>query len=343
MTYATEFPEFVAGMPAIPTDYVDTSWHNDACPSFHVAGNVYGLGVTLWVDHADKAERENGADVDRFMIHRNGSPSEYGGTSESWEEAQRLVLVERIAMRLRSNIGDELSALQWQEMRAANVGAAENVCASHDYCDANMPMAAAFESVMGRPFLPVGFETDDAKTPSDDDVALWNEAWHVATPAYFTATNADDIRFDAWRLTGKDCDDLGAALNDPDLKSAAGRLYQPGHILGPGYFNKWHVVCGNQEYLGESLFDAESFLWDSYAKTESANAPPPAPEMVSAAALRAVQRAWESDRAALELTVEGLTAIVGALSALPLGAFPSTPEGVAVVAAYQVAREALGE
>lgn len=34
-TFTTEFPDYPAeDMPALPDGWVDTSWHNDACPSF---------------------------------------------------------------------------------------------------------------------------------------------------------------------------------------------------------------------------------------------------------------------------------------------------------------------
>lgn len=332
MTYQTEFPD-IALPSDIPADWVDMSWHNDACPSFVVTGNVYGTCVTLWIDDADPDKRENGADMNRFSIHRNGSSDEYGYTGDDWEEAKRAAIAERLAMALRSHLGDELSATAWQDMRRANVGVEAGICESHSYCDANMPMAAAFHAVMGRPILPA-----DDSGMTDDDGALWNQAWRIATPAWLTAATDDDRRFDAWRLTGEPCNDLGAALNDDDLAGVRGYLYQPGYIEAHGL--SWHVVAGNEGYLGASLFDAESWLWDMYANTESeALAIPRAPTPATPATDGPKH---ESDRAALELTVEGLTAIVGALAALPIGALPSTPEGVAVVAAYHVAREALG-
>lgn len=43
-------------------------------------------------------------------------------------------------------------------------------CASHDFCDANVYMAEAFEQVTGRAPDPA----------SDADAALWNEAWEIA-------------------------------------------------------------------------------------------------------------------------------------------------------------------
>jgi hypothetical protein len=41
------------------------------------------------------------------------------------------------------------------------------VCHTHDFCDANVFMAEAFEKVVGRPI----------DLQSDADTALWNAAW----------------------------------------------------------------------------------------------------------------------------------------------------------------------
>lgn len=85
MTYETrmpakltlEFPDFdSATLPAIPADWVDISWHNDACPSFEVAS----VNVTVFVDYLDPALRETkggkrfnvlsiaDADLDRCLL-----------------------------------------------------------------------------------------------------------------------------------------------------------------------------------------------------------------------------------------------------------------------------------
>lgn len=51
----------------------------------------------------------------------------------------------------------------------------ELVCASHDFCDANMAMLEAFIRVLGRePMI-----NDDA------DLGLWNSAWAMAKAASF--------------------------------------------------------------------------------------------------------------------------------------------------------------
>jgi hypothetical protein len=69
MTYQTEFPDFPeATMPAMFSGFEDTSWHNDACPSFEHDG----LGLRLHVDYADKAMSEipNGSRFGLYQLVR---------------------------------------------------------------------------------------------------------------------------------------------------------------------------------------------------------------------------------------------------------------------------------
>ena len=49
------------------------------------------------------------------------------------------------------------------------------VCASHDFCDANMAMYEAFERVMGHPI----------DTRKKADVAMWDKAWNMAKASDF--------------------------------------------------------------------------------------------------------------------------------------------------------------
>lgn len=51
----------------------------------------------------------------------------------------------------------------------------KDVCATHDFCDANMLMAEAFEEVQGR-------EPDVA---SEDDAAVWSAAWDISKQREF--------------------------------------------------------------------------------------------------------------------------------------------------------------
>jgi hypothetical protein len=95
------------------------------------------------------------------------------------EESKARAIAKAFADALRA----DLAPHQWQEMMRRNAlpEYGEGICASHDFCDANMTMQEAWESVMGRDFLP-----DDAP-PSDADCALWNRAWEIARAAYLIA------------------------------------------------------------------------------------------------------------------------------------------------------------
>jgi hypothetical protein len=66
---------------------------------------------------------------------------------------------------------------EWAEMRTRN-GRSDysNCCASHDFCDANMAMSAAF----GRAFHREPAIYDRADGSEGDDVPLWNAAWAEA-------------------------------------------------------------------------------------------------------------------------------------------------------------------
>jgi hypothetical protein len=60
------FPDYdVTTLPVIPVGFVDSSWHNDACPCF-VKGDLQ-----LFVDYADPDLRECGTDAPRFVLVRN--------------------------------------------------------------------------------------------------------------------------------------------------------------------------------------------------------------------------------------------------------------------------------
>lgn len=60
MLYQTEFKDFILGVE-VPADFVDTSWHNDACPSFTKnLGN--GLCAKVYVDYINVDDRETQGD-----------------------------------------------------------------------------------------------------------------------------------------------------------------------------------------------------------------------------------------------------------------------------------------
>lgn len=86
-----------------------------------------------------------------------------------------------LAKAFADNLKAELSADDWKEMRRLNATAEFDwpICASHNFCDANMPMADAFEKVCGFPAL-----SDDGM--SDENISLWNQAWKIAKLSYLT-------------------------------------------------------------------------------------------------------------------------------------------------------------
>lgn len=56
------FPDYpTADLPPIPAHWRDSSWHNDACPSFTVAG------LQVFIDYADPAKREHPGEP-RFCV-----------------------------------------------------------------------------------------------------------------------------------------------------------------------------------------------------------------------------------------------------------------------------------
>jgi hypothetical protein len=101
---------------------------------------------------------------------------------------------ERIADAFANILSDWLTADQWAEMQARNVDYSDGVCASHDFCDANMAMAEAFETVTGRE-PAFGFDTLADGSPVDPAAAIqadvdcdaWNAAWVIAKLRHLTA------------------------------------------------------------------------------------------------------------------------------------------------------------
>jgi hypothetical protein len=82
-----EFPDFpAADMPDVSPSFEDKSWHNDACPSFYAED----LGLTLWIDYADREKREMPRYSYRFTLLRQDDPEEDSGreiiATDNWDE-----------------------------------------------------------------------------------------------------------------------------------------------------------------------------------------------------------------------------------------------------------------
>ena len=80
---------------------------------------------------------------------------------------------EQIGIRFAQVLREWLTDAEWLEMRRRNVEHVnDGICASHDFCDANMAMHQAFMDC-GQP--------DPAENPQDDAVlTLWGDAWQWA-------------------------------------------------------------------------------------------------------------------------------------------------------------------
>lgn len=87
------------------------------------------------------------------------------------EDLQRAGLLERIAREFSSRLLKQIGAANLKSVIIGNkLHVCDNVCASHEYCDANMPMSEAFQVVTGH----------EIDCQSEEDAALWSDAWDVA-------------------------------------------------------------------------------------------------------------------------------------------------------------------
>lgn len=81
----------------IPAGFVDTSWHNDSCPSFSKQLDDHRR-VCLWIDYADPAERETGV-AGRYYVCIYGD--------EHGEALGKLYLGDDIAAAIKAAEGAE--------------------------------------------------------------------------------------------------------------------------------------------------------------------------------------------------------------------------------------------
>ena len=173
--YTTEFPDYDAStLPSIPAHWEDKSYRNDCSPFWLISPS---LGV--FIDYADEAQREF-KECSRFTVVRmeEGQHCDRDEgpllATDDWQEVLAFTIGETFA----ANIEEQLSADELAEVKRRNAHVyGEGICATHDYCDANMPMAEAFEFIMGR----------EPDVSADDDVTLWNAAWERARADHFTA------------------------------------------------------------------------------------------------------------------------------------------------------------
>jgi len=72
-----EIPSQVLDLPRL----VDTSWHNDSCPSFTLQQYEQGSDMplaTLWIEHPEKSKREPDY-ADRYLVQTDDFQAIYSG------------------------------------------------------------------------------------------------------------------------------------------------------------------------------------------------------------------------------------------------------------------------
>jgi hypothetical protein len=87
--YRTEFPHFDFEIPTIPEGFVDSSWHNNVCPSFERKLNDTH-SITLWVNYLDENRRECGGFQFVVTVHPTeemGIDMDYEYETNNWEYA----------------------------------------------------------------------------------------------------------------------------------------------------------------------------------------------------------------------------------------------------------------
>jgi hypothetical protein len=183
-----EFPDYpVAALPAIPLHWRDISSRKDACPSFSCGEFV------VYVDFPTPGDREE-ASAPRFRLQR--SHEAQISQSDDWHEVLFALVGSAFADLFERQVTADALAIVRQRNRDWN---SPLVCATHDFLDANMVMAAAFDQVMGHE--PKGswethYDSTLGRHVADDpeeeqkaerDTALINAAWDFAKKQRLTA------------------------------------------------------------------------------------------------------------------------------------------------------------
>lgn len=175
---ASQFPDYDRStLPSIPDAWQDISWRNDVCPSFRITDYI------VWIDYALADDRER-PQAERFALQRvsveNTAPAGvvdgHIGEYADWEGLETALLGEAFGVAFIRHFTPPILA----EVRRRNASPdyASEVCATHDFTDANMIAAEAFVSIFGRHVI------GDYGSVSQVDRNRWNSAWSYAKRIY---------------------------------------------------------------------------------------------------------------------------------------------------------------
>lgn len=94
-TYRTEFPDFGELDVVIPAGFEDTSWHNDACPSFTKTfmdtDGFVSMYLRIWVDYKDSDKRQTPKGSSRFVLEVLSADYEHIECSEASDDWRDIV------------------------------------------------------------------------------------------------------------------------------------------------------------------------------------------------------------------------------------------------------------
>lgn len=103
--------------------------------------------------------------------------------SAFWRHVERVRSTDRLAnafsAHVRSVLADDLP-----EILKRNATYPAGTCATHDFCDANEIMAAAWKEVMGT----------EVDVGDDEQSAVWSAAWNLAVERAFGARAQGDVQ-----------------------------------------------------------------------------------------------------------------------------------------------------
>lgn len=100
-----------------------------------------------------------------------------------------MTLENKIALEFSRVLREWLTPEEMADVVATNKrdNPGDSICASHNYCDANMAMELAFHNLDLKTCFDVSDEGEE--TPEYIEAnRLWNEAWSIAKASGFTVT-----------------------------------------------------------------------------------------------------------------------------------------------------------